>query len=499
MNKALRSDWLNKSPSLLAQIPESEQTRLTSALEDPHIAAHLAYFQRWLSSTLAKQVDQHFLNKAKQHDETWLPLDQYAEEQQHQILDNLHAVQLSYGCSGACSFCGFDAVPKPRQHLPFPAIRRLVDMLAEKFDEESISEHQKIFYYWASDPFDYRSMENEIDKHYGDVHKLVQERLGYSPFVSTIAPRRSDAILHEFLKQGGEIGRLSVTSDDHRSSLSRRGILDKNGIEMVIDINPKPIGKFDQDKWKENVRRSTESTTIGCFNGCLVTPRGVYSILLLPRGTSYIDTPQYLHAVSFIGDNQKCPEVGESILDVLSQHIPLKDVSPSLTGHDEMYRMHREELRKSVFVIQTQGSSKVITTDGRTVLSVEDEDTFKESASLYEFDIKNQESVENLGRGYALTMAKLARIASEEFRTEIPIDNELIRQHVGNEISHTRIDRAADLTQHPLMVEAINGWASELNHEMTDSTLLATAVFLSPHWMVALENALRERKVKDVS
>lgn len=306
---------VTSDPRQLAQAVTSEN--VDCILRDRASASFLAYYQKWLTGGVRHRMNAHFASLHRESDpEGFGPLDPYTDAERRAICRNLGAFQLTYGCNGACNFCGFGAIPGVRSHIPFPVVRRIIVTYGE-----ALRSAGKPFFYWASDPFDYRSLDDGREVTYGDVHALVERELRYSPYVSTVVPKGSGDAVTKFIDLGGRIDRLS----SHGNGRARDPIapviayLAKEVLHVQIrnlDVHADPVRRLVAPSGDDQVG-------IGCFTGMLITPRGVYSVVQTNK--YHPATPQIQFVVPFRGEQpDHTPREGDDVRTVLQQHIPLK-------------------------------------------------------------------------------------------------------------------------------------------------------------------------------
>ncbi|MBU1179826.1 hypothetical protein KJ885_02705 [Patescibacteria group bacterium] len=135
----------------------------------------------------------------------------FSEKEKLSLIENLGSIELTRGCSVACKFCGYNAEPRVRGHIPFEDLEYIADSYSPEL------QNKKFFaLYWASDPLDYESG----NKDYADVVKLFKAR-GANPFTSTAYPKGKKELFKKLMAEG-YIDRVSVS----RQNLKR---LEKEG------------------------------------------------------------------------------------------------------------------------------------------------------------------------------------------------------------------------------------------------------------------------------
>ena len=123
-------------------------------------------------------------------------LESFSENQLHLIMDNVGAIQLTEGCSGACPDCGAGALPGVRDFIPFKFLERLFSRFSEQLSQ------QVPLLYLASEPFDYCD-----GKHtYEDVHAAFKKKTKRSPCVITSLPKGNEKKILEYALKGSSLG-----------------------------------------------------------------------------------------------------------------------------------------------------------------------------------------------------------------------------------------------------------------------------------------------------
>ena len=115
-----------------AQLEERGELQqfLEKAADDDALVAMFSYWEKWLEKDHRKMVDTVVETKKEMYPETSesLPLDlekKFSPEELELIFSNLGAIQLTFGCSKGCPFCGLDAVPGVRENIPYSRLANL--------------------------------------------------------------------------------------------------------------------------------------------------------------------------------------------------------------------------------------------------------------------------------------------------------------------------------------------------------------------------------------
>jgi len=287
------------------------QSFLEQSVDNPALVAQFSYWEKWLEKDQRRLLDETVAKKREayegEEDKESLPLHlekRFTEDELTQfILPNIGAIQLTFGCSRGCPFCGVDAVPGVREHIPYSQLANLFQKYGVYFwDIEPLL-------YWASEPSDYSSKLELEDKTYKDVHQLAVEYAGYNPFTSS--RETNDNQWLKFLNAEGSKARVSVYGYDAKKIEKIRGNL-KNEVEIIGENSQHRQGiglSFSPDKNTEHL-----ISGIACRDGLLLTPRGLYSMAVVPISEKF---PQGEVVVPFEKIADKQIEAGDSMEKVL--------------------------------------------------------------------------------------------------------------------------------------------------------------------------------------
>lgn len=284
------------------------EEELEKFLEKNKNIAFLSYWEKYLSKEKQVLVDKIILKKTDVYGKSnELPLGlekRFSEEEIKKIILKMKAIQLTYGCSKGCVFCGFDAVHGVRDFIPYSQLLNLFKKYGHELGDASP------FLYWASEPNDYAHKLGLKDKTYADVDQLAQRYSKYSPHVTS-----KDYSIEwlEYLKN----------KPNNRDRISAYGMSAKNinkirrtaGEDINIVGNDQKqysdIGKnFYSLSNDEKEKALISSRGIGCINGFLLTPRGLYNVLNLkgptdkfPQGQVVVPFQEFIDIDIKIGDN----------------------------------------------------------------------------------------------------------------------------------------------------------------------------------------------------
>jgi len=377
---------LNSSPKEIVERlssfkdEKSLQDYLERVCENPAIVAQLSYWEKWLQEEQRNILEQIVQKKRKiyqgaENPES-LPLrleKRFNDEELKIICENLGAIQLTFGCSRGCPFCGFDAVPGVREHIPYVQLANLFKRYGD-FLKKS-----RPFLYWASEPSDYRNYDYEEEKErtYRDVHQLAQLYAGYSPHIT------SANLNPEWIK--------FLTSQEEASHrISVFGLNEEKIDQILSSISSeeekrlKLVGKgkkhFKGIGLSFYKREEEVSIGIGCINGLLLTPRGLYNVI---QSQISEELPQGQYVIPFEGFSNQEIKKGENIKDVLRRFVVSYEATPPLTQ------------RQRAIIISPNREKKVVVFDKRgTIVEIYDYDLIvKKIKHCVNVLITNQEQI----------------------------------------------------------------------------------------------------------
>ncbi len=260
---------------------------LEDNLEDDAVMAHFSYWEKWLKKDHRRLVDEAVEKKKQLYpgNSESLPLNldkKFSQQELDLIFKNLGAIQLTFGCSKGCPFCGFDAIKGVREAIPYSQLANLFKNHGDKL------KRNEPLLYWASEPSDYASKEGLEDKTYADVHQLAVEYAGYNPHITS--KETTDEKWVDFL-QTGPINnpRVSVYGLDAKALV----VVEKNFSISGKSVRNAMTAVGEGEKHKKGMGISAEKNDmpnefgIGCFNGTLLTPRGLYNVIQVPISKKY--------------------------------------------------------------------------------------------------------------------------------------------------------------------------------------------------------------------
>ncbi len=303
---------LQLSPREMADYLTSiqEQGRLEEflerAVEDESLLAQFSYWEKWLEKD-QQELLENIIEKKKEiypPKSESLPLElekRFSEDELELIFSNIKAIQLTYGCSIGCAFCGFDAIKGAREHIPYSQLANMYKKYGSQLSKG------KPFLYWASEPSDYASKEGLENRTYKDVHELAVCYAAYDPGITSFNLKDQewmDFMAQKRLDFGNPNRRLSVfgmkepqliqlrlraAASEEKTEEKRVGgsreigfIGETSGGETVRHI--KGMGKsFEQQERIGDIPKSG----IACVDGVLLTPRGLFNLFVVPISKEY--------------------------------------------------------------------------------------------------------------------------------------------------------------------------------------------------------------------
>jgi len=220
------------------------------------------------------------MNEIKSSNTLEEKLREFTPKQKKLIFSNLGSMQLTEGCSIGCIDCGFNAKKGIRDYIPAEVILNIFSKIPKP------AAHLMCLYY-ASDPFDY-----DFDgMNYVNIHKKAEEMLEKRIYVSTSIPKGKEQLIFNLLKKTSSniVNRISLTKFNYKrieNALSefnfvknkpqfqsnldtfvRSNRISTRILDFYNDINRYKIGDKNKDSLGE--------IGIGCYNGTLLTPKGV--------------------------------------------------------------------------------------------------------------------------------------------------------------------------------------------------------------------------------
>src|SRR3989338_7169961 len=267
---------------------------LEKAAEDESLRAHLSYWEKWIEKYQRDLLERIIGRKKEMYppNSESLPLElekKFSEKELALIFSNMQAIQLTFGCSMGCVFCGFDAIKGVREHIPYSQLVNMFQRYGKQLSKG------KPFLYWASEPSDYVSKGGLEDRTYEDVHNPAVRYAGYDPNITSF--NVTDQKWIDFMAR-----RTTEYRTDRR--LSVFGMREKQlvGLQMRIFKGYRGAGssgagpqrvqlygrQFRHVKGMGKTYEEQQSTEdipkagIACVDGVLLTPRGLFNLFVVP-------------------------------------------------------------------------------------------------------------------------------------------------------------------------------------------------------------------------
>lgn len=391
---------LNLSPKEMANYLNSLEEQgtleefLEQAVEDKSLLAQFSYWEKWLEKDQQKLLESIIERKREIYppESESLPLElekDFSEEDLRLIFANMKAVQLTYGCSKGCSFCGFDAVKGAREHIPYS---QLVNMF-KKYGHQLSKGHP--FLYWASEPSDYASKEGLEDKTYQDVHQLAIKYGGYEPSITSfnfsqewmdfMASKTSnypvgDRRLSVYGMKEEGVKRIKLRVVESEDSNLKKGAgfqnikvtggypsTQKPGDTFTLK-HVKGMGKsFEEQEAIDDIPKSG----IACVDGTLLTPRGLFNMFVVPISKEY---PQGVIIVPLEKITDEPVKEGEDLQEVMRRSIMWGKYSHegAMTESQNAYQKYKGTFPKRAMIYGKSKKYRVdIDQDGKIVKSDE--------------------------------------------------------------------------------------------------------------------------------
>lgn len=286
------SEFLNLSPEIVKQYLENDKHYFDYLKKDISalILRKLTEFIKFFNKTSDAEIVEIFKSIQEVIYESIETVGKpeflkgFSEEEIVALISETTSIELTEGCSVACSFCGFDAKPKVRGHLPF---KDLV-YFARNFSSHLTQTTGDFLLYHASEPLDYE----DDDKNYLDVVELFHF-YGVKPFTSTAYPKGKSELLKSLLEKD-YIDRISVTQqnlerlkkdeliiEDEKGKMSSSYDAVQRGLERDWEEVSGPLYKIEKrDNSAGRAFEETKEASIGgieCETGIILRRDGFYN------------------------------------------------------------------------------------------------------------------------------------------------------------------------------------------------------------------------------
>lgn len=308
---SIKKEILDMSPrqlvDYLQDLEENGELKkfLEKALDDSELLAQISYWEKWLQKEQIKLVEKIIKRKKDLYpgEKEGLPLNlekKFNEQELELIFKNMGAIQLTFGCSKGCPFCGFDALPGVREYLSYSQIANVIEKYGKNFPEGFL-------FYYASEPSDYK-FEDKTFKH---VQQLFFHYTGKKTHVTTNETKDLEWL--KFIEKNAKDPRVSLYS----KSSSRFDLeeIKKLGIFSIGEKREhlKGIGKSIEEDSSLVGRRG-----IGCSQGILMTPRGMYNVIQVPISNKF-PQGQIIQPIEKI--SKKDVSIGDDLFEVMRENV----------------------------------------------------------------------------------------------------------------------------------------------------------------------------------
>jgi hypothetical protein len=154
-----------------------------------------------IRTELSKIVRNEIKNPKTVSFEEWLLKIDLSEKQLKIVMKNLSSLQITTGCSNFCRRCNEWALPFPRGHFTYDAVKKFL-ILLKGVNNNNFS------LYCASDPLDWNSNGKDIS----DIDQLMKD-MGFSSEygILTKIPPGKDFVFEKLIKKNADIG-ISITN-----------------------------------------------------------------------------------------------------------------------------------------------------------------------------------------------------------------------------------------------------------------------------------------------
>jgi len=331
-----RDEVLNLPPQevvdYLSSLEENGEleTFLEKAAEDESLRANLSYWEKWLEKDqqvlLEKVIEKKKEIYPLQSDSLPLQLEKrFSEKELEIIFSNIEAIQLTFGCSKGCGFCGFDAIKGVREHIPYSQLANMFQRYGKELSRG------KPFLYWASEPSDYVFKEGLEDRTYEDVHQLAVKFAGYDPDVTSF--NLTDKKWIDFMasktseyRTGRRLSVFGMKEEklqelQERVWASTEEIEGSGGNAQEVKLygqqfrHVKGMGKtFEEQQSIEDVPRAG----IACVDGVLLTPRGIFNLFVVPISKEY---PQGVIIIPLEKITDEPVKIGDKLREVMRRSV----------------------------------------------------------------------------------------------------------------------------------------------------------------------------------
>jgi len=388
--------------SLMNEVEATGQMEefLSQAVQNDALIAHLSYWEKWFPETIRKKIDSAVSQKrqSKEHRPEALPLDldqKFTPEELQILFSNHGAFQLTFGCSKGCKHCGFDAVPIVRDEMDFEAMKKLFDQYGKEIAGA------KWMLYYASEPAD--------SPRFSDYYELMRKNGCDHPHFITAESEKegwSDFIVNKARANvRTSFARQDVAQLNARRKSVKKVMFDHQEIEIGVEIPPIEVHIQRADHHKNlgfsfSPDKGSLPHGIGCIEGALITPRGIYNVAGIPTSEEF---PQGQVVVPLEGVSDEPIEVGQHLKQVLGSCIIVKSDMP-------VPQIPRD---KVTTLVHRKNADYVIKTDYEGVIIEVEKLTPERKQFLYP-ETTNLEELERIYQDIKLEFLGVAEMRADE-------------------------------------------------------------------------------------
>lgn len=300
---------------------------LRNVIKNPSALAYLSYWQKWFDKAVDHELER-LVNERRRIDtgddrgeraRAKLPLDlekRFSSDELMVVFGNTFAIQLCFGCSKGCAFCGLDAVPRVRGRFEFNELANLFERHGSALGMNTP------LLYWASEPSDL--------PYYLDVHLLAELYGGYSPEVTTREVHNQN-----WLDSVEAISASNKRVSTHGlSEASRERLQERSSKTTLLDYQKG--APLQRGIGYSYLQYGNSSSPLGCcnINGVILSPRGLYNVVITRKEDRF---PQGMAVIPFERFSSDAPHAGEALTDILRTSVVIARRGIQIDEKDKIY------------------------------------------------------------------------------------------------------------------------------------------------------------------